>query len=441
MKVKEIKNEGLKREYKVTIPAKQIDEQLEQKIAETAKKTKLPGFRPGKVPLSLVKKKHGTALMGEVVEQAVSKASMETLKKEDVRPAQQPQISITSFDEGKDLEFDIKLEVYPDVPAVDYKKISLKKWKVDVTDKDVEEGLERLAKANRDFDKPAKKRAAKKGDLVNIDFEGRVDGEVFAGGTAQGFQLELGSGQFIPGFEDQVEGVKEGEEKVVKVDFPKEYHSADLAGKPAEFTVKVNEIKEPKDAKIDDELAKKVGLESLDKLKEEIKNQIEKDFDQLIKMKLKRDLFDELDKKCTFDVPEGMVKEESDSLWAPEEKRLKESGAKEKEIEKEKKEIQRLADRRVRLGIFLSDLGGKENLSVTDAEIRNSVMEQARQYPGQEQRVIEFYQGNPQALEQLKGPILEDKVVTYLLENITLKEENITTKKLMEYYEKEQAED
>lgn len=439
MQVKQTKKEGLKREFKVTIPAKQINEQLEQKVEETAKKTKLPGFRPGKVPLSLVKKKHGTALLGEVVEQAVSKASMETLKKEDIRPAQQPKINITSFDEGKDLEFDIALEIYPDIPEIDYKKINLKKWVVEIAEKDVNEGLERLAKANRDFAAPAKKRAAKKGDLLSIDFEGRVDGEVFAGGTAKGFQLELGSGQFIDGFEKQLEGTKEGDEKIVKVTFPEQYHSKDLAGKPAEFTVNVHEIKEPKDAEINDELAKKLGLESLDKLKDEIKQQIQKDFDHLIRMKLKRDLFDELDKKCTFEVPEGMVQEETESLWAPQEKRLKEEGKKEKELEKEKKEIETLANRRVRLGMFLSDLGGRQNLSVTEAELRNAVMEQARQYPGQEQRVVEFYQGNPQSLEQLKGPILEDKVVDYLLKNVTTKEEKTTTKKLMEYYEAEQA--
>lgn len=438
MQVKQTKNEGLKREYKVTIPASQINAQLEEKLKKAAANMKMPGFRPGKVPLELVKQKHGPALLGEVVEQEVSKASVETLKKEDIKPAMQPKINITSFDDGKDLEFDISLEIYPDIPEVDFKKFTLKKWAVEVGDKDVQEGLERLAKANRDFKAPAKKRAAKEGDLVVIDFEGSVDGQVFTGGTAEKYRLELGSGQFIPGFEEQLIGEKEGGEKVVKVKFPEEYHSKDLAGKDADFKVKLHEVQEPSDAAIDDELAKKAGLESLDKLKEEVKKQIEQDFDHLVRMKLKRDLFDVLDEACKFEVPETMVEQEFESLWSPREKELKDAGKKDKEIEKEKKEIERLANRRVRLGMYLSDLGGRQNLSATDQELREAMIAQARAYPGQEQRVIEYFQQNRDALEQLKGPILEEKVVEFLLSSIKTEDEKTTTKKLMEYYESEQ---
>lgn len=433
MKVTEIKNDGLKREYKVTLPAKEIAKKVEHKLSHLAQTMKVAGFRPGKVPLTLVRKKHGQAVLGEVLQDLVTNSSQEVLSKEKVQPALQPKIEITNaFDEGNDLEYSISLEVYPEVPEIDFSKVSLKKARVDVVKKDIDDGMERLCKAQQEFQPLKKARAAKKGDAVVIDFEGKLKGVAFAGGTAKAFRLELGSGQFVPGFEDQLIGAKKGDEKTVKVTFPKDYGSDELAGKDVEFGVTVHDILAPELPKADDAFAKKMGYDDLAALEEAIKSQIEKDFEGLSKTKLKKELFDALDGLCTFDVPEGMLKLEYDALVSS--AGINPEGSS-KEDKKQQKEYKDLASRRVRLGIMLAETGRKGDVTISEDELRKAVFEQARSYPGQEQKVIELYQRNPQALEQLRGPILEEKVVALILEKVKLKEEKTSVKELLEFHE------
>lgn len=433
MQVKELKNEGLKREYKVTLPANDLQIKVDERLKETAKKVKIDGFRPGKVPLKLVKKQHGASIVAEVMEQEVSNATRKLMEERKIFPVLQPKIDVTSFDEGKDLEYTVALEVYPEIPELDFSNIKLEKLVAEITDKEINEGLERLRESQRKFEPLKKKRAAKKGDVVIIDFLGKVDGVAFDGGAAKDFRLELGSNQFIAGYEDQLVGTKIGEEKVVKVTFPENYGSKELAGKPAEFEVKVNDIQEAKLPDLNDDLATEVGYADLAALKEDVEKQISADYDSISRFKLKKELFDALDGICKFEAPESMTELELESL----KKQTFEQADAPKEGSKEHKakvkELEEISLRRVRLGLALSEIGRVNKIEVSQDELRKAVFEQARNYPGQEQKVIEFYQNNPQSLEQLKGPILEDNVVDFLFEKITVKDKKVPAKKLQDY--------
>lgn len=432
MQVNELKNEGLKREYKVTLPASELNEKVESRLKEAAKTAKIDGFRPGKVPLTLVKKKHGAAILAQVMEQAVSDATQKLIQDKKVFPVLQPKIDVNEFGEGKDLEYTVALEVYPEIPEIDISKISVEKPVVDVPEKEVEEGMERLRTSRRNFVPLKKARAAKKGDVVVIDFLGKVDDVAFDGGAAKDFRLELGSGQFIPGYEDQLIGTKAGEKKNVEVTFPENYGSKELAGKASVFEVDVKEVLEPELPEANDEFAKEIGYEDLKTLTEEIKKQIGSDYDQMARFKMKKELFDALEKLCAFEAPESMVTVEFDSLkrQAFGQEAVKEDS---KEHKEKLAELEAIALRRVKVGLFLSELGRKNNVEVTQDELRSAVFEQARSYPGQEQQVLEFYQKNPQVLEQLKGPILEDKVVNYIFENIKTTEKKTTAKALKDF--------
>lgn len=434
MQVKEIKNEGLKREYNINIAAKDLNQKIEQRLFEVAGRIELPGFRPGKVPVSLVKKRHGEAVTAEVIEQEVNTASLDLLKEKELRPALEPEFDYKEFDGTSDFTCNVSFEIYPDVPEFDFGSLKVKRPTVDVDDKELDDSLGRLAKMNRDMEPITTKRAAKKDDIVVIDFEGSIDGELFEGGAGKDYRLELGSGSFIDTFEKQLEGVKAGENKTVKVTFPKEYGAEELAGKKAEFAVTIKEILEAKDAPIDDALAEKVGMESLDKLKEEITKQLQAELDGVIDVRFKKDLFDLLEYKVTFPVPEGMVKLELDSLLQQEEFKSEEDDKKAKDKEKE---AQKLAERRVRLGILLADVGRKNNIEVSQEELRKAVFDQARSVPGQEQQIIEFYQNNPSMLEHLRGPILEEKVVAFLKDKVSIEEEKISAAEFKKRLEKE----
>lgn len=440
MQVKELKNKNLLREFEVTLSAGDINKKVEARLASLAKNIKIPGFRPGKVPLKIVKQKHGKDVLAEVLENAVADSSQKVMEERNIYPAMQPKIEVASFDEGKDLVYNLSLEIYPEVPEFEFDKIKLEKYVVEASEEDTEDALKRLQESQKNFVQLKKERAAKKGDAVMIDFEGKIDGVAFAGGAGKGFRLELGSGQFIPGFEDQLVGSKKGDKVVVKVKFPKDYGSAELAGKASEFDVTVHEILQEEKVKIDDELAKKFGMEDLAKLKEEIAKQIVNDFAGLARTNLKKDLFDNLDKNCPFDVPENMVELEFKSLMQTVEKaegnsKKKKAGKEDKEQEKEFKAI---SERRVRLGILLADIGRKNNISVTEDELRRAVFEQARNYPGQEQKVIELYQKNRSALEQLKGPILEEKVVDFILGKVKITDKKVSSKELLKISESDE---
>lgn len=442
MQVTELKNEGLKREFEITLQAKEISKKVDERLAKVAKTIKMPGFRPGKVPLSIVKKKHGREILGEVLEHAVADSSQKVLKERELDPAVQPKIEISSYDpekEDADLVYSISFEIYPDVPEVDLAKIEIEKSIIEVTEKEVKDGMERLKQSQKNF-KPIKKaRAAKKGDAVVIDFVGKTDGKAFEGGAANDFQLELGSGQFIPGFEEQLEGSKKDDKVLVKVSFPKEYGSSELAGKDAEFDVTLKDILEAQTPEENDEFAKTLGMESLDKLKDAIKEQISKDFEVITRTKLKKDIFDALDNKYKFEVPESMVDMEFKSIQESAGNTEEVKKASEKEKQEQDKEFKELAERRVRLGVILADLGKKNAINVSEDELRRSVFDQARNYPGQEQRVIEFYQKNREALDRLKGPILEEKVVDFVLSKVKTKEKRVTTEELLKFAQEDEA--
>jgi trigger factor len=442
MQVKELKNEKLEREYSVVVPANDIEAQMEEELQTIGKQVKIPGFRPGKVPAKVLKQRYGKNVMGEVLEKTVQNKTGELIKDKDERPAMQPKIEVLSFDEGKDLEFKVAYQVLPEVPEIDLSKISLEKLTYELPESEVKEGLDRLAGYRKSYDAKAKTAKAKDGDAVKIDFKGFVDGEAFAGGEAEGHTLELGSGQFIPGFEEQLVGTKAGDEVKVKVAFPKEYHSEELKGKDAVFEVKVHEVLEAKPVEINDEFAKEMGMENLEKLKEAISTQLSAEYDNVQRTKLKKALFDALDEKCKYDTPSSMVDAEFEVIWA-QITQAKERGDSDPALDKPEKELREeyraIAERRVRLGLFLADIGRKNDLEVTQEEISQAVMDHARQFPGQEQSVFEYYQKNPQNLEELRGPIIEEKSVDYILEQVKLKEKKVSIEELMADDEEESS--
>lgn len=433
MQVKQLKSEKLKREYQVTVPAKTIDQQVAARLTAIGKDAKLPGFRPGKVPAQVLKKNYGPRVMGEVLETVVRDSSREALTKEGIKPAMQPKIEIIGeFAEGRDLEYKMAFEVLPEVPEAKLEKIAINRPKVAIADKEVTKALEKIAGQAKDF-KPVA-RAAKNGDAVLIDFKGFVDGEAFAGGEAKGHQLELGSKNFIEGFEEQLVGLKAGDEKKVKVTFPKPYHSKELEGKPAVFEVTVHEVQEAAAQEINDGLAKKLGFEDIAKVKDAVKSQIESEVKATIRARCKKQLFDQLDTACKFDIPEEMTKLEFESVWQQVQEAKKQQpdapefkGKPDKELETE---YRAMAERRVRLGILLADIGGKQKIQVTQDELLQAAIAEARRYPGQEKEVFELYQKNPRYVEMLRGPILEEKVVDFILEKVSVKDKDMTLEEL-----------
>jgi trigger factor len=422
MKVNVAKSDKLKRELNVVVPFKAITTEKQKKLKDIAKKVKLDGFRPGKVPMSVVEKNYGESVMAEVLETVVQDSTREAMTQQGFRPAMRPKVDVKTFEEGKDFEFSLEFEVLPEVPDVDFKKIKVEEWKTDVTDEDIAEGLGRLGEQFKQYEKVD--RAAKNGDAVIIDFVGKKDGVPFPGGTGNGTQLVLGSNQFIPGFEEKLVGVKAGDKRDLDLTFPKEYHSKDLAGKATVFEVTVQEVREATAGKQDDSFAKQIGFETIDKLKDALKRQFEDDYSGLTRTRMKKDLFDALDETLTFEIPESMVEGEFSAIWEQFQKSPEFAEKKKSEAEL-KKEYQRMAERRVRLGILLASIGEKQKIEVDQGELRQAVIEQARQYPGQERQVVDFYQKNPQMAESLRGPILEEKVVDYLLGNVTKKTKNV----------------
>lgn len=433
MQIKETANKGLKREFHVTVPAADIDVKTQEQLKQIGKSAKIAGFRPGHVPMPVLKKKYGKSVMGEVLEKAVHDAQHKLIDQQKLRPAMQPNIKVTSFDEGKDLEFDVSLEVFPEVPEIDLSKIEVTKPTFEIDEKDQNEALERLASRNKTRKPKGNGAKAAKGDVVIIDFKGLLDDVAFPGGTAESFNLELGSGQFIPGFEDQLIDVTAGDEVKVSVTFPAEYHSADLAGKPVVFEVKVHDVMISEAPKVDDEFAKGVGFDNLAALRETLKSHLGKDYEQYARNRMKKDLFDQLEEICDFEVPEGMIDSEFRSIWA----KLKQAQAEGDESVKDrsdddlKEEYRGIAVRRVRLGIFLAELGRKEKIEVTRQELMNAVVDQARMFPGQEQKVVEFYQKNPTHIEELRGPIFEDKVVDFVFSKAKTKEQKVSLEELV----------
>ncbi|WP_372095385.1 trigger factor [Tistrella mobilis] len=434
MQITETNAEGLKREYKVVVPAASIDEKIDARIAQIAATIKMPGFRPGKIPAKVVKQRYGSSVMGEVLEEAVNETSRSVLDQNNLRPATQPKIEITAFDEGQDLEYSMVVEIMPEFELGDFSDVELVREAAEVDEKEVDEALERIAAANREFE-TVEDRAAENGDQVVIDFKGFVDGEAFQGGEAEGYALALGSGTFIPGFEDQLLGAKAGEERKVEVSFPEDYGAEHLAGKAAVFETTVKEVQAPKTAGIDDALAEKLGLDNLDALKAAIRDDFRGRYDQISRQKLKRALLDALAGRYEFEVPAGMLEAEFEGIWKQLSDEMARTGQTFESMEKTEDEVREeyraIALRRVRLGLVLAEVGRVNDVQVADEEVNRALIEQARRFPGQEARVIEYYQKNPDALRALRAPIFEDKVVDHILAQAKVEEKVVSAEDLM----------
>ncbi len=425
MQITQTVSEDLRRQFTVTIPASELDAKVTKRLEEMKPKMNLKGFRPGKAPVSYLKKQFGKSVMGEVVEQAVNEGSQKAITDNQLKPALQPKVEpvgdVQQVVDGKaDLQFTVTVDLMPEFETTDVSKLTVERLTSEVTDADLDEALDRLAKQSRAFAARPEGEAAEKDDIVQIDFVGSVDGVEFEGGKGEDFNLTLGSGQFIPGFEDQLIGAKGGESREVKVTFPAEYQASDLAGKDAVFAVMVKEIKTPEEAKIDDELAKKMGLDNLTTLKDRVRDQVKGDFTAASRLHLKRRILDALDTAYAFPLPPAMVQAEFESIWAQVEAELKREGktaADEGKTEEElKAEYHAIAERRVRLGLVLGKLGEQNGISITGDEVNRAIMTRARQFPGQEQQVFQFYANNPQAQAEIRAPLFEDKVVDFIAE-------------------------
>ena len=408
MQITETVSEGLRREYKVVIAASDLDSRLAGRIEEMKPRMNLKGFRPGKVPSSYLKKTFGKSMMGEIVEAAVNESSQKAVTDNALKPASPPKVDLVStFDQvidGKsDLEFTVKVDLMPDFDLAD-----------------VDEALQRLADQSKTFTTRGEGAAAESGDTVVIDFVGKVDGVEFPGGKADDFNLSLGSGQLIPGFEDQLIGARIGEAREVRVVFPADYPEATLAGKDAVFDVTVKDVKAPDAVAIDNELAKKFGVDDIATLKDRVRDQLKADFAKASRLHMKRRILDALDAQHSFALPPGMVESEFDGIWKQVEAELKREGktaADEGKSEDElKKEYRDIAERRVRLGLVLAKLGEQNGITVAPEEVQRAIMTRARQFPGQEQQVFQFYSQNPQAAAEIRAPIFEDKVVDFIAE-------------------------
>ena len=419
MQVTQTSAEGLKHEFKVIVPAGQIETKVKTRLTEVGQTASLPGFRPGKVPMPLLRKRYGASVTSEVVEAAINDGARRAIDDHKLRPAMQPQINVTAFAEGKDLEFTVAIEALPDVEVMDLATIAIERPVAAAGDEEVEDTLKSIAAQHNSSEPAEAGHAADAGDVVVIDFLGKIDGVPFDGGKGEAYPLTLKSGSFVPGFEDQLIGAKAGDEKVVKVTFPEDY-SPGLAGKDAEFDVTVKEISRVVAKAIDDELAKAVGQDSLAALRDAVKGEIEKRHSTLSRAHAKRKLLDVLASNHSFSVPPGMLELEFDGIWKAIE-RDREQGRNDpadagKSDDELKAEYRAIAERRVRLGLLIAEIGRRNNIAVAQQDLNKAMIEEARRFPGQEHLVIQYFQKNPQAVDGLRAPIFEDKVVDFVLE-------------------------
>ena len=429
MNIKELKAEGLNYEFEITVPANDIDGHVDERLKEVGKTYKLPGFRPGKVPMTILKQKLGRAVMGEVLEKAVNESSAKAMDDKKLKPALQPKIEVKSFDDGADLVYTMAVEVLPEIKVADFKKQTFTKPVAKPGDKEIDEALERIASNNTSTKKISTARGAKDGDTLLMDFDGRTadDDKRHEGMAAEGHCLKLGSGQFIPGFEEQLLKAKAGDKVEVKVSFPKEYGAAELAGRDAIFDVTVHEIHEDAEAEVNDELAKSLGMDDVDALKKAVSEQLQKEFDDLSKTNLKKDILDFIDEAHKFDIPPTMLDLEYKNIEDQIKLDQQRQGEDAKDLTKaEEKEYREIADRRVRLGLVLAQVGQDNKLQVADPELQRAVITEAQKYPGQEKEVFDYYSKNPQALESLRAPLYEEKVVDFIIELSQIEEKEVS---------------
>ncbi len=439
MQVTELESKGLKKNFKIIVGAEAIKARTETELKEVGKNAKIDGFRAGQVPLKVLEKRYGKAVQADVIKQVINSSIGDLVSKNKFRPTFTPQVAVEDYKEGGELAFKVEIEVFPEVPDLSFDDITLERRVFEVAQSDIDEAAQRIASHSPEFVALPEGTKAKSGNIVKIDFKGKVGGEAFAGGSAEDFDLELGSNQFIAGFEDQLIGAKSGEKRIVKVTFPEKYPSANLAGKDAEFEVTVKSVQEAKTPEVNEEFAKARGFSDLAALHEAIRAQIVSEFDQVVRDQLKKQLFDSLEKKYTFELPESMVEMEFNTIWERV-KQSKEEGdesLKGKSDEELKSEYQQISRRRVTLGILLAEVGTRNKIQVSREEISRAVMQQARQFPGQERQIVEFYQKHPDRLENLRGPILEEKAVDLILGKVKFNDTKLSISELVEVAKKE----
>ncbi|MEO9600815.1 trigger factor [Parasphingorhabdus sp.] len=435
MQIVETLNEGLKRAYEIKITAKDIESRVDAEVKKMAPQVNMPGFRKGKVPANLVRKMHNDALMQDALSSTVQESIEKTLADNKLRPAMQPNVNLDDgYEPGKDANVKIDLEILPDVPTPDVEGLKLERLQVEADKKTVDESLQKFAESQKQFETAAKSYKAKLGDQCLIDFEGKVDGIPFDGGTGEGMAIELGSGRLIPGFEDQLVGKKANDEVLVKVTFPNDYNVEDLKGKDATFDVVVGEVQKPKAAKADDEMAKSMGLEGIDQLTELLKGQIEQELNGLTRTHMKRKLLDQLAASHDFEVPPGMVEAEFNQIWQQleqEAEQEEDSAAARKEMEDEKDEYREIAVRRVRLGLLLSEIGQANGVEVSQQEMSMLIQQASQQYrPEDRDRFMQYIQQDQMAAAQLRAPMYEDKVVDFLFEKADITDRKVTREEL-----------
>ncbi len=435
MQTVETLNEGLKRAYTLTIAAKDIAARVEQEVARLAPQVRMPGFRPGKVPANLIKKMHGESLQADALNNSVQEAVQALIADKKLRPAMSPSVELNEgYAHGKDAELKIALEVLPEIPTPSIDGLKLERLTVEASAEAVDEAVLRIAQQQKGYDDAPKGHKAKTGDLVVMDFVGKVDGTPFEGGTGEGMSVEIGSGRLIPGFEDQLVGVKSGDEKTITVTFPADYNVETLKGAEATFDLVIKDVRVPGEAKADDAFAKSLGLEGIDQLRELMKGQLEQEFNQLTRTHMKRRLLDQLAASHDFDVPPGMVDAEFNQIWAQLEHEAGHEAdpeAARADMEKDRDEYRAIAVRRVRLGLLLSEIGQANNVQISSQEMNRLITQAAMQYgPGDRERFIQYVQQDPMAAAQIRAPLYEDKVVDFLFSKAEITDRSVTREEL-----------
>jgi trigger factor len=442
MQVTETMSEGLRREFKVVVPASELDSKVSERLDDLKGKVRINGFRPGKVPAAQLRRMYGRSAMAEAIEATMRDVNAKIVADNNFRLAMQPKVtlpedekSVEAVIEGKsDLAYTVAMEILAPIELTDFKSISVTRLSAEVQDAEVEEGIKRIAEQNRPYAAKAEGAAAAKDDRVTISFVGIIDGVPFEGGSAEDVPLVLGSGSFIPGFEDQLIGVVSGDKRKVDVSFPENYPAAQLAGKQASFDVTVKSVEAPQEVAIDDEFAKSLGLESLDKVKAAVRERIQRENDSVAKQKIKRALFDVLDERHKFPLPPALVEQEFENLWQTATNELKEQGKTFEDEntteEKEREEYRRIADRRVRLGLLLDEIARKNEIKVTDEETTRAIVEHVRQYPGREKELWEMFRSNPEAIASIRAPLIENKVTDFILALAKVNDKKVSREEL-----------
>ena len=431
MRIAETLNEGLKREYSVHIPAATLEAKVDAQLGKVASQVKMPGFRPGKVPLNLVRKMHGAQLLSEALQAAVEESMQQLIAEHAIRPAMQPEVKLDSQPEaGSDVDFTVAVEVLPTIAAPQIEGLKLEKLVVEPGAAELDAAVARLAQQQKSFEPAPDGHAAATGDVVIMDFEGRADGELFDGGKGEGMRIEFGSGGLIPGFEDQLVGIKAGEARTINVTFPADYNVAYLKGRDAVFAVTATTIETVKPLALDDEFAKGLGIDSLDALREIMKDQVDAELRSMTRTHMKRKLLDQLAATHDFAVPESMVNAEFEQIWQQVEAEGGEAGGEAANLDEDRAEYRRIAERRVRLGLLLSEIGQANGVQVTQAEMNRLIGQEAARYPGQQAQVVKYFQETPMAAAQLRAPLYEDKVVDFLLGKAEVSERMVTRAEL-----------